>query len=242
MLGIRVLIGLSRLLHPHITYEIDTAKIIAAFTRISYCLLDLIRLNSIVCHVQTRRCTMMPFSQIHYAINWPWSEFEYWYGNLDTFVFILHMILVRQKSSQHSSEFSVVCMIWYAWNQSSDMFKQQDVRWCGFRWPIPLSIDYDRNASIDRAISTPSCSYCIWNRWYQNDRSIFPNFLLFAWFDTVEINRLPCSKSKMYDDVVFDYRFGYQLTYVWSEYIDRIILTHWYWYFMWSNYINHHHW
>ena len=45
MFGIRVLIWISRLLHAHIAYEIDTAKIIAAFLRISYCLLDLIRLN-----------------------------------------------------------------------------------------------------------------------------------------------------------------------------------------------------
>ena len=29
--GIRVLIGLSRLLHAHIAYEIDTAKIISKF-------------------------------------------------------------------------------------------------------------------------------------------------------------------------------------------------------------------
>ena len=45
MFEIRVLIWISRLLHAHIAYEIDTAKIIAAFFRISYCLLDLKRLN-----------------------------------------------------------------------------------------------------------------------------------------------------------------------------------------------------
>ena len=45
MFGIRVLIGLSRLLHDHIAYETDGAKIVAAFCRISYCLHDLIRLN-----------------------------------------------------------------------------------------------------------------------------------------------------------------------------------------------------
>ena len=43
---------------------------------------------------------------------------------------------------------------------------------------------------IDRSISTPSCSYCIWNRYSQSHRSILPNFLLFVWFDTVEFNRL----------------------------------------------------
>ena len=34
MFGIRVLIWLSRLLHAHIAYGIDTAKIIAAFFQI----------------------------------------------------------------------------------------------------------------------------------------------------------------------------------------------------------------
>ena len=37
MFGIRLLIGLSRFLHTHIAYEIDTAKSIAAFFRIFYC-------------------------------------------------------------------------------------------------------------------------------------------------------------------------------------------------------------
>ena len=55
--------------------------------------------------------------------------------------------------------------------------------------------------------------------------SILPNFLLFAYYDTVEFNRLPCSKSKMYDDAVIGDRFRYQLTYVWSVYIDRVIST-----------------
>ena len=42
---------------------------------------------------------------------------------------------------------------------------------------------------IDRAISTPSCSYSIWNRYSQNHRSIVRNYLLFEWFDTLEFNR-----------------------------------------------------
>ena len=70
MLGIRVLIWLSRSFHAHIAYVIDTDKIIAAFFRISYCLLDLTRQNLIVCHVQTTRCTMMQISLIDSAINW----------------------------------------------------------------------------------------------------------------------------------------------------------------------------
>ena len=64
-----------------------------------------------------------------------------------------------------------------------------NVRWCGFRRSIPLSIDYVWNCIIDRAISTPSCSYCIWNRYCQNRCSIVLNFVLFEWFDTLELNR-----------------------------------------------------
>ena len=70
MFGIRILIGLSRLVHAHIAYEIDPAKIFAAFSRFSYWLHDLIRLNSIVCHFQTMRCSMMQFALIDSDINW----------------------------------------------------------------------------------------------------------------------------------------------------------------------------
>ena len=68
--GMRVLIWLSPLFHPHIAYVIDTDKIITAFFRISHCLLDLIRKNSIVCHVQSTRYTMMRISLIDSAIIW----------------------------------------------------------------------------------------------------------------------------------------------------------------------------
>ena len=87
------------------------------------------------------------------------------------------------------------------------MFKLQNVRWCGFRCSIPLSIECVWNSSIDRATSTLSYSYCIWNRWWQNHPRILPNLLLFVWFDTVEFNRLPCSNNKMYNDAVFADRF-----------------------------------
>ena len=125
MFGIQVLIGLSRLLRAQIAYEIDTVKIAAALFWIPYCLNDFIRLNSIVRHVQTTRCTMM-----------------------------------------------------------------------GFRCSIPLSIECVWNSSMDRAISTLSCSYCIWNRWRQNHSRIIPNFQWFVWFDTVEFNRLPCARAR----------------------------------------------
>ena len=143
----RILIWLSWLLRAHIAYVIDTVKIIAAFCRISYCVLDLIRLNSIVCHVQTAICTMMWFSMIDSDINW--------------------------------LMFEVCILIW--------------------------------NSCIDMAISTSSLSYCIWNRYHQNHRSILPNLLLFAWFDTVEFNRMLCSNNKKNNDAVFSDRFRYQL-------------------------------
>ena len=37
-------------------------------------------------------------------------------------------------------------------------------------------------------------------------------FYCFAWFDTVEFNRLPCTNDKMYNDVVFSDRLRHQLT------------------------------
>ena len=52
------------------------------------------------------------------------------------------------KSAQHSAEFPIVCLIWYARIQSSAMFNQQDIRWCGFRWSISLSIGYVWNSGM----------------------------------------------------------------------------------------------
>ena len=108
--------------------------------------------------------------------------------------------------------FMLFSMIWYCRIQSSAMFTLQDIRWYGFRWSIPLSIGYDWNWSIDMAITTPSCSYCIYNRWCHNYRSILLNFLLLAWFDTIEFNRLPWSNNKIYEDAVFADRFRYHFT------------------------------
>ena len=92
------------------------------------------------------------------------------------------------------------CLAWFVTVEfiSPAVSKQQDVRWCGFRWSIMISINYVWNSNIDRAISTLSFSYCIWNRFCQNNHSILPNFILFASIDTVEFNLLPCAKSKIY--------------------------------------------
>ena len=97
MLGNRVLIGLSRLLHAQIAYEIDTTKIIAAFCRISYCLHNVIRLNSIVCHVQTTWCTMMWLSMIDSNINWLCLKCLYSQGYHDSLILILHMKSLYKK-------------------------------------------------------------------------------------------------------------------------------------------------
>ena len=70
--------------------------------------------------------------------------------------------------SQHSAEFPIVCMIWYAWIQSLAMFKQQDVRWYGFHWSILISIDYVWSVYIHGPISTPWHSYCIWNSYIKH--------------------------------------------------------------------------
>ena len=69
-------------------------------------------------------------------------------------------------------------------------------------------------------ISILSCSYCICNRYWQNHRSILPNFLLVAWFDTLEFNRLPCSKNKIYDDADFADRFRYPL----AMFVMRVLI------------------
>ena len=37
-------------------------------------------------------------------------------------------------------------------------------------------------------------------------------FILFALYDTVDFNRLPCSNNEIYDNIVFAHRFRYQLT------------------------------
>ena len=94
------------------------------------------------------------------------------------------------------------------------------------RLPCPKNEMYDDAVFANRfhyQLTTFEIRVLIWqsrffhahiagNRYWQNNRSILPNFLLFAWFDTLEFNRLPCSNNKMYDDMVFNDRLWYQLT------------------------------
>ena len=70
MLEIHEVIGLSRLVHANIAYDIVTTNIIAALCRISYSLHDFIRMSSIVCYVKRARCMMVWFSMIDSDINW----------------------------------------------------------------------------------------------------------------------------------------------------------------------------
>ena len=64
--------------------------------------------------------------------------------------------------------FPLSSMIWCGWIQSSAAPKRQDVRWWSFLWSFPISIDYVWNAHIDRVISAPSWSNCIWNIYIKN--------------------------------------------------------------------------
>ena len=91
MFGSRLVIWLSWLHHAHIAYITDGAKIIAAFCRISYCLHEFIRLNSIVGDVQTTRCTMIWFSMIDSDINWLCMKWLYSRSYLHSLILILHM-------------------------------------------------------------------------------------------------------------------------------------------------------
>ena len=131
---------------------------------------------------------------------------------------------------------------WYSWIQSPAVSKRQEVRWCSIRRSFSLSVGYFWESIIDMVIPTPSCSYCIWNRYCQNHRRILPNFQLFVWLHMVEFNRLPCQNDKMYDGVVFADRFRYQLTMFEVFEIDMAISTPIYSYCISNSYIKNHHW
>ena len=70
------------------------------------------------------------------------------------------------------SIFILFSMIWYCRIQSTAVSKERDIRWCGFRYSIPHSIGYVWNSDIDMDISTPSCSYCVWNRYIKKSQLV----------------------------------------------------------------------
>ena len=108
---------------------------------------------------------------------------------------MLHMKQILTKSSQHFSEFPIVYMNWYGWIQSSAMIKQQDVRWCGFRWSIAISIDYVWSVYIHGAISTPWYSYCIWNSYIKN------HHWLLAWYGKQSLMQ-DCTEKLFYTVII----------------------------------------
>ena len=129
--------------------------------------------------------------------------------------FVLHISLQYVQWVPYAEILQIFLLfriIWYCRVQSPAVFKGQEVLRRRFFWLISSSIDYVWDCCIDRVISTLSCSYFMWNRYCRNHRRILSNFLLFAWFNTVEFNRLPCSNNMMCDDVVFADRLRYQLT------------------------------
>ena len=87
--------------------------------------------------------------------------------------------------------FLFFCMIWYDWIQSPAMSKRQDVRWCSFRWSIPLSIHYVWESSTDRVISTSSCLYRIYEI---NTSKIIAAFCRnsYCLHDLIRLNSIVC--------------------------------------------------
>ena len=143
------------------------------FCRFFYCLEWSDTLTSIVCRVQTIRCTMMKFSwwsfrwSIPIAIDYHWSAYI---DKVMATLFCSYCIWNRycQNNRGILSNFPLFSMIWYGWIQSpAAVPKRQDVGWWCFRWSIPLSIDYVWNSCIAGVISTPSWPYCIWNSYIQ---------------------------------------------------------------------------
>ena len=68
MFETRLLVRLSRLLHADIAFEVAVAKSPPKYVEFSIVLHDLNRLDSILCRVQTNRCTMITFPLIDSVI------------------------------------------------------------------------------------------------------------------------------------------------------------------------------
>ena len=66
-------------------------------------------------------------------------------------------------------------------------------------------------------------------------------FHYYAWFDTVEFNRLSSPNDKIYDDDIFAVRFRYQWTmFGKNAYIDSVISTPSWPYCIWNSIIKYH--
>ena len=101
-------IGLSRLLHAHIAYEIAISKITAEYCEFLIVQPDLMLLSSIVCRVQTTRSTIMKFELIYSVVNWQYLQCTHGYGYLDSFIIMLRMIQLVPKLPLKSAEIPIV--------------------------------------------------------------------------------------------------------------------------------------
>ena len=126
---------------------------------------DLIRLNSIVCRLETIRCTTTKFSLIFSVINWLRLNLEYWYGYFETFVLILRIKYLLPRSLQKFDEFAIV---WRDWNRLKSVVCRALTTWS-------TMLTFSRVDSVINwlflkgvywqgcQISNPSWPYCIWN-------------------------------------------------------------------------------
>ena len=138
------------------------------FSRFFYCLAwsETVEFNRLPCPKNEMYDDVVSANRFQYQLTMFGIRVLIWLSRF--FHAHLAYVIDTDKSSQHSSEFLIVCLIWYARIQSCAMFKQQDIRWCSFRWSIPLTFDYVWNVYIDTAISTPYYSYCVWNSYIKN--------------------------------------------------------------------------
>ena len=136
--------------------------------------------------------------------------------------------------------FLLISKIWYFRIQSLAVSKQRDVRWCCFRWSIPLSIDYVRNSCIDMAISTPHAhiAYKIYT-----DKIILAFFRIsYCLHDLIRLNSIVCYVQTTWCTMMwFRWSIPISIDYVWSVHIDRAILTRWCSYCVWNSNIKNHH-
>ena len=138
----------------------------------------------------------------------------------------------------NSTDVSIVSMISYSRIQSPAGSKQKDARLCGFRWSLPLSIDYVWNASIDRVISTPSCSYCIWNRYRQHHRSNLSNS--YCLHNLIRLNSIAWRVQTTRCSMMRFSLIPLTIDYVWNSSIDRAITTPSRSYCIWNRIIQIH--
>ena len=155
---------------------------------------------------------MTYFSLIDSLFNWLRSKCVYWQGYLDYHAHIVCDIAITKITAEFRRISHCFGMIWHGWIQSPAVSKRYDIRWPNFGQPIPLSIDYFWNFCIGNSISTPSCSYCVWNSCCQNHSRNLPNFPLFSMILCGWIQSSAVRKRQDARCAVFAGLFRYQWT------------------------------